>query len=332
MSNSFCIISRLSKIRTCSHSCLLGLRERCVFYNVPTGNADAFGAELLRQEQDPTMKLLPLPNNETRGFALVIVLALIAVMVVLVVYFAMLTQVETQTAAATARHLEARQNALLGMEVAIGQLQKYAGKDQAVTFPATTVFPEKDVVEGTGVLIEGDSSAGFPEGFRDFAQTSTDLSYLDRVGTYLTPDEREDFEQAIQDYWNEETAGRNPHWTGMMDTALRKDRFSDPDNPIDVDAQSYESDPDTLFGEPDRGQLALWLVSGNEHFHDSSIFDPAGDTSYPARYFHAGLRPRHPDSGESKYHDRRWSLGGRLCDRARWSRQRFRCNDRCRRP
>jgi len=219
------------------------------------------------------------------GFALVIVLALIAVMVVLVVYFAMMTQVEAQTASSTARHLEARQNALLGMEVAIGQLQRYAGKDQAVSFPATTYYPEKNVVEGTGALIDGDSSADFPQGYRDFAQTSSDLSYLDSVGTYLTPTEREDFEDAIREFWNSSSSRRNPHWTGIMDSSLRVDRFSDPTSPTDLTAAVYEDDPDTLYGEPDREQLALWLVSGNEKFHDTSIFDPASDANYPTGYF-----------------------------------------------
>jgi len=219
------------------------------------------------------------------GFALVVVLAIIAIMVTLVVYFAMMTQVETQTAAATARHLEARQNALLGLEVAIGQLQKYAGKDQAATFPATTYYPQKDVTTGTGTLYDGDSGEGFPSGFRDFSEQSNLRSYLTRVETYLVPDEREDWENALRDYWNNDEEPRNPHWTGIMDTALRVDRFSNPASPTDLAPQNYENDPDTLHGEPRRDQLPVWLISGNESYHDSGLFDPASDSEYPEGYF-----------------------------------------------
>jgi len=232
----------------------------------------------------PARKVLVGPEQATSrgGFALVIVLALIAVMVVLVVYFAMMTQVETQTASATARHLEARQNALLGMEVAIGQLQRYAGKDQAATFPATTYYPSKDVTAGTGELFDGGTD--FPNGYRDFAQTSSERSYLTQVETYLTPSEREDWDEALREYWNNSGDPRNPHWTGVMDTALRVDRFSNPNNPVDLAAQIYENDPDTLHGEPKRDQLPLWLISGNEQYHDSGVFDPTTATSYPSDY------------------------------------------------
>jgi len=221
-------------------------------------------------------------SQRQRGFALVLVLALIAVMVVLVVYFAMMTQVESQTAATTARHLEAKQNALLGLEVAVGQLQQYAGKDQAATFPATTFYPEKDVTAGTGELYDGGSDLS--QGFRDFAQTSSSRSYLSRVETYLTPNERDSWETAIRDYWNNGGSPRNPHWTGIMDTALRVDRFTNPASPAALPDQRYEDDPSTLHGEPKRDQLPIWLISGNEMFHDSGTFDPASATSYPAGY------------------------------------------------
>lgn len=212
-----------------------------------------------------------------RGFALIATLAIIALIIVLMIAIAATINVETRSSASTKQMLEARQNALLGLQVAMGQLQKYAGKDQAATFPATTYFPTKDVTAGTGDLYDGGD--GFP-GFRSLAQASSERSYLDRVETYLTPDERATWETEIRDWWNNGGDSRNPHWVGVVDTSLRVDRFTNPDNPADLPAQVYEEDPDTVFGEPKRDQIPVWLVSGNERFlvdqQDGTITDASG--------------------------------------------------------
>ncbi|MFA6961672.1 MAG: hypothetical protein WC205_13035 [Opitutaceae bacterium] len=77
------------------------------------------------------------------GFALLITITLLAFLVLLLVSLASLTRVETQVAANSQQVSQARQNALLALNMAIGQLQKYAGPDQRVTaraeiLPATT--------------------------------------------------------------------------------------------------------------------------------------------------------------------------------------------------
>lgn len=76
------------------------------------------------------------------GFALLIVLTLIAFLVLLLVGLATYTRIETAVAGNTQRQAQARQNALLGLHVALGQLQQHAGPDARVTataegFPAT---------------------------------------------------------------------------------------------------------------------------------------------------------------------------------------------------
>lgn len=74
-----------------------------------------------------------------RGFALVITVTLLALLVLLLVSLASLTRVETQVAG-NSHHLEqARQNALAALNIALGQLQKYAGPDQRVTTTADLV-------------------------------------------------------------------------------------------------------------------------------------------------------------------------------------------------
>ena len=68
-----------------------------------------------------------------RGFALLITITLLAFLVLLLVSLASLTRVETQVAANNQQLAQARQNALMALNIAVGQLQKYAGPDQRTT-------------------------------------------------------------------------------------------------------------------------------------------------------------------------------------------------------
>ena len=73
-------------------------------------------------------------EHETkRGFALLITVTLLAFLVLLLVSLASLTRVETQVAANSQQLSQARQNALMALNIAIGQLQKYTGPDQRTT-------------------------------------------------------------------------------------------------------------------------------------------------------------------------------------------------------
>lgn len=68
-----------------------------------------------------------------RGFALLITITLLAFLVLLLVSLASLTRVETQVASNGQRLAGARANALLALNLALGQLQKFAGPDQIVS-------------------------------------------------------------------------------------------------------------------------------------------------------------------------------------------------------
>ena len=107
---------------------------------------------------------------------------------------------------------------MLGMRIAIGELQKHAGSDQRVTVPATTVFPNKDFDELYDADID-DGTTGRDdmwEIYRANAAMSSSRSYLTTVETYLTPQERANFNDEINDWWN--TNDYNPHWTGVFDS------------------------------------------------------------------------------------------------------------------
>ena len=74
-----------------------------------------------------------LSGNARGGFALLITITLLAFLVLLMVSLASLTRVETQVASNGQTLSQARQNALMALNIALGQLQKYAGPDQRVT-------------------------------------------------------------------------------------------------------------------------------------------------------------------------------------------------------
>jgi Tfp pilus assembly protein PilX len=74
--------------------------------------------------------------RRSRGFALLITLTLLAFVVLLLVGLASYTKIETAVAGNFQKQAQARQNALLALDVALAQLQKHAGPDTRVTASA----------------------------------------------------------------------------------------------------------------------------------------------------------------------------------------------------
>ena len=75
----------------------------------------------------------------SRGFALVLVLSLLAILVLLTYTIAAVTKVSGEISTAALYQTQARQNALVAMRYALGELQKYAGGDNRVTGMAGVV-------------------------------------------------------------------------------------------------------------------------------------------------------------------------------------------------
>jgi hypothetical protein len=71
--------------------------------------------------------------SSKRGFALIITVVLVAFLVLIVVGLATFTRVETSVATNAQVLAKARQNALAGLNIAIGQLQRHAGPDNRLT-------------------------------------------------------------------------------------------------------------------------------------------------------------------------------------------------------
>lgn len=73
------------------------------------------------------------------GFALLITIVLVAFLVLILVGLASFTRVETQVATNAQAVVQSRQYALMGMNIALGQLQRYAGSDNRITAQANLI-------------------------------------------------------------------------------------------------------------------------------------------------------------------------------------------------
>ncbi|QYM80118.1 hypothetical protein K0B96_05740 [Horticoccus luteus] len=108
------------------------------------------------------------------GFALLLTVTLVAALLVLLVSLVALTRVETKISDNGVKEAQARRNALMALNIALGELQKYAGPDQRVTGTAdgfggvvgtryyTGVWDSRTT--GTGTLrwlVSGGESAAF---------------------------------------------------------------------------------------------------------------------------------------------------------------------------
>lgn len=72
-------------------------------------------------------------QKRNHGFALLVTIVLVAFLVLILVGLATFTRVETQVADNSQQVAKARQNAMSALSIALGQLQRHAGPDQAVT-------------------------------------------------------------------------------------------------------------------------------------------------------------------------------------------------------
>ena len=80
-----------------------------------------------------------------RGLALLLVVSLMALVTLIVVSLALVTRLETRVGNVQSEAARARQNAMVGLEMALGRLQSAAGPDcSAVNFSGGTSVPAWD--------------------------------------------------------------------------------------------------------------------------------------------------------------------------------------------
>ena len=93
------------------------------------------------------------PRFSERGFALVITLAVLALLVLTIFSLSALARINSRMAAASLQQSQARQNALLALNFALGELQRCAGPDSRLTSMAGVagVPPQSTFRQWTGV-------------------------------------------------------------------------------------------------------------------------------------------------------------------------------------
>lgn len=101
-----------------------------------------------RAEIDPKASA----NGRRRGFALVIALGLMSFVLLLLLGLTAFVRVESQNSSIAMGQLQAKQNALLGGMIALGELQKQMGPDQRATASASVLADAPDKSLWTGVL------------------------------------------------------------------------------------------------------------------------------------------------------------------------------------
>ncbi len=99
------------------------------------------------------------------GFALIATLVLMSLLVMLLVGLLSLSAVSLRTSSQDSTQIEAQANARLGLMMALGELQKHAGPDVAVTVPSDIVdaAPAKSHLTGVWKSWDFDPSAGSPD-------------------------------------------------------------------------------------------------------------------------------------------------------------------------
>jgi hypothetical protein len=108
-------------------------------------------ARALRAVVRPGVSRAGKAGSRRGGFALLITITLVAFLVLLLVSLATLVRVETQVASNGQQLGQARQNALAALNIALGELQKYAGPDQRATARAEVGAPVDGARQWTGV-------------------------------------------------------------------------------------------------------------------------------------------------------------------------------------
>lgn len=81
----------------------------------------------------PSMPAARPSSRSRRGFALILTVTLLGLLLLVLIALATFTRIETRVAGLSQSQAEARQNALLGINQAVGRLQQVAGPDQRIT-------------------------------------------------------------------------------------------------------------------------------------------------------------------------------------------------------
>lgn len=97
-------------------------------------------------------------SQKRSGFALIVTVSLLSLLVLVLVALASLTRIESSIGRNSLHFAEARQNALFALDIAMGELQRHAGPDQRVTARSDIALATIENRHWTGVW---NSEGGF---------------------------------------------------------------------------------------------------------------------------------------------------------------------------
>ena len=229
-------------------------------------------------------KLIPTPIKTKclkarGGFALVITLSLMAFILLLLVTIGSLAQVETRSANTSLRQLEAQQAALLGLNIAIGELQKTAGPDQRVTANAG-IF---------GTTIKQPHLLGV---WKSYKQANSDTGVIDYDSKTKNEDDGGDFVQWLSSASVTEQntlayAGQAPNPNNSF-KLVDHGSVSNPADHIEVPLVDIESNGDVqkgkyawqVFDESQKANVSLENGNSEDDFSKIQALGGAGRLGY----------------------------------------------------
>ncbi|HUG10792.1 MAG TPA: hypothetical protein VMM36_07250 [Opitutaceae bacterium] len=239
---------------------------------------------------------LPTPNSflwrgpvrasfrSRRGFALIITISLLAFLVLLLVVLASLTRVETGISRNTQDLTRARQNALVGLNIALGRLQAAAGPDQRVTATGDIIGATNS--RWTGVW-DTTNMAGAPEWLvsgltpnPNSAATGETLVGANTAGTVAGNSVVVPTQDIIVDSYpglaGQQTIGKFAWWVGDEGVKGRLD-IRDTVDSVTIPGSPAASDPVTSTADRDRLRQFLQHRAGGDALPTLALADEDTD-------------------------------------------------------
>ena len=212
------------------------------------------------------------PSPQRQGFALVIALSLMAFVLLLLLSLTSLVQVEGRSAKIAQSTLAARQNALLGLQEALGTLQQTAGPDQRVTATGSLWSnPQSGTEHLVGVWSSEDAdNDGLPDGtFQRWLVSRVDPTQAEAIDFVSKP-----MKIGINGSTYINTATDHVVLVGEGSVA------QDPDTPTAMQGVVAQKKPTTGNSGQPEGNYAWWV--GDEGVKASiSITNPKAGTPSP---------------------------------------------------
>ncbi len=266
------------------------------------------------------------PNS---GFALVIALSLMAFVLLLLLSIATLVSVETSSSAMVKQKLLAQNNALLGMQIALGNLQVAAGPDQRITSNAGfldgidpskanyTVVWDAEVAAGAVAAPIAWLASGLDTS--ETGASATDADWLELVSARKTNgSDPDDIVEAVRAApvsivnQKNQTSGKMAWWVGdegvkakfnLAESTYLRDSVTDSDKRLGTSPrfgieaiQGFETAYD-YTDDPFAANLRKTISADQGQILNGDLEDPLEDHFHDLSFYSRGLLANTRDGG-----------------------------------